>query len=67
MKITIRLNGQDVRQETCTLAELVAAKGLTADSLVIEHNGRIIPQHDWSSIALRPDDVLELLNFVGGG
>lgn len=67
MNITIRLNGREVQQETCTLAELVAAKGLAAAPLVIEHNGRIVPEHDWSSIVLGPGDVLEMLNFVGGG
>jgi thiamine biosynthesis protein ThiS len=67
MTITISLNGREVRQEACTLAELVAVKGLAAASLVIEHNGRIIPQSDWSGILLGPGDVLELLNFVGGG
>jgi thiamine biosynthesis protein ThiS len=67
MNITIYLNGQDVRQEACTLAELVTARGLASGSLVIEHNGRIIPQQDWPKVRLRPDDVLEMLNFVGGG
>lgn len=67
MTITFRLNGQEVRQDACTLAELVAARGLVAASLVIEHNGRIIPRHDWPDTHLRSGDILELLNFVGGG
>lgn len=57
-------------QETCapgSLAQLVAAKGLAAQSLVIELNQQIIKQEDWASTSLREGDVLELLSFVGGG
>lgn len=67
MEITIRINGKDVQQENCSLAELVTAKGIAPGSLVIEYNGRIIQQHDWAGVILRPGDVLEMLNFVGGG
>lgn len=67
MEIEIRINGTDKRLQECTIEALVAKKGLVAASLVVEHNGRIVKQADWSKVMLRQEDVLELLNFVGGG
>ncbi len=67
MVIALRINGQEEQLEKCTIEGLVAVKGLVAASLVVEHNGRIVKQTDWHTVLLRHGDVLELLNFVGGG
>lgn len=67
MEIEIRVNGTEERQPECTIEDLVANKQLVAASLVVEHNGRIVKQAEWSTVMLRQGDVLELLNFVGGG
>ncbi len=67
MEIEVRVNGTDERLKECTIEVLVAGKGLDAASLVVEHNGRIVKQVDWSKVVLKQQDVLELLNFVGGG
>ena len=67
MEIALRINGQEEQLQECTIEGLVAVKGLIAASLVVEHNGRIVKQADWRTVMLRQGDVLELLNFVGGG
>ena len=67
MEIEVRVNGTDERVEECTLEFLVEQKGLAAASLVVELNGRIVKQAEWSKVMLGQGDVLELLNFVGGG
>jgi sulfur carrier protein len=67
MEIEVRVNGTDERLQECTIGALVEGKGLVAASLVVEHNGRIIKQADWNKVMLGQGDVLELLNFVGGG
>ena len=67
MEIEVRVNGTTERLKECTLEALVAEKGLVAASLVVECNGRIVKQADWSGVLLKHGDVLELLNFVGGG
>jgi thiamine biosynthesis protein ThiS len=67
MEIEVRVNGTDERLQECTIDALVAGKGLVAASLVVEYNGRIVKQADWSQVMLGQGDVLELLNFVGGG
>ena len=63
----IVINGQ---REIChgrTIAGLVAGKGLTPESLVVELNGAIVKQEHWPVIRLKDGDALELLSFVGGG
>ena len=63
----IVINGQ---RETCppgTLAEFVAGRGLTPETLVVELNGTIVRKGQWPAIRLKDSDVLELLSFVGGG
>ena len=65
MEITV--NGVQESCSPCSLAQLVAAKELAAQSLVIELNQQIIKQELWESTSLRDGDVLELLSFVGGG
>lgn len=67
MEIEIRINGREQRLKACSIAELVAARDLAAGSLIVEHNGRIVRQEDWARVMLGQGDVLEMLNFVGGG
>ena len=61
------VNGQQETCPSCTIAELVARKGLATGPLVVELNQNIIKQEQWQAIQLKAGDRLELLSFVGGG
>jgi thiamine biosynthesis protein ThiS len=63
----IKVNGQNKSVAAATIEELIHELDLSKESLVVEHNGHIIKQQYYASTTLRPSDVLELLNFVGGG
>ncbi|MDO5675468.1 MAG: sulfur carrier protein ThiS [bacterium] len=63
----LKVNGVEEECADTNLAELVAAKGLRRDSLVVELNGSIIKQELWQTTGLHDGDQVELLNFVGGG
>ena len=65
MKIT--LNGAVFITDCTDLAALVKTRGLDSSSLVIEHNRQVIKQDDWAGTPIREGDIVELLNFVGGG
>lgn len=65
--MNIRINGKVETVDSCTIAELVMAKGLPAESLVVEHNRQIVKQVQWTEVSLKEEDQLELLSFVGGG
>ena len=63
----ILINGKREACTSWTIAELVAKKNIATDTLVVELNGSIIRQEQWPVVMLKDDDMLELLNFVGGG
>ncbi len=63
----IVVNGEKEIGLPCTIAELVARKGLAPGALVVELNQKIVKQEQWQAIQLKENDRLELLSFVGGG
>ena len=66
MKITV--NGKkEIIEEGATVAGLIALKGLKPDTVIVEYNHDLIKKDDWSNIALKENDRLEILRFVGGG
>lgn len=67
MAIEVRVNGKNEWLPENTIEALIEGRGLVAASLVVECNGWIVKQANWSEVTLRQGDVLELLNFVGGG
>lgn len=62
-----------VNGEACTCAEgltvaaLLREREIDAAAVVAELNGRIIPAADFAATALNEGDVLEIVQFVGGG
>lgn len=50
-----------------TLADLLAALGLDARAVVVEHNRRIVRREALAATAVAAGDAIELVHFVGGG
>lgn len=65
MRLTV--NGSEEETAAATVAELIAARGLTAKFVVVEYNGAILPRGAWADAQLADGDRLELVAFVGGG
>ena len=64
----IKINGEsETIEETLTIAELVAGKGLVPERIVVEHNLEIVPKDKWRDVILSNEDSLEIISFVGGG
>lgn len=63
----VQINGTEENVSTDSLADLIDELGLNKQSLVVEHNERIVRQEQWEQTSLKENDVLELLSFVGGG
>jgi len=64
----IKINGKDETVgKKLNLAELVAAKKLSPEKIVIEYNLRIVPRDEWRNVILRENDHIEIVSFVGGG
>lgn len=64
----IKLNGkpEEVKVNS-NLSELILAKGIRAENVVIEHNLRIVPQREWLNTPLQENDAIEIVSFAGGG
>lgn len=66
MKIV--LNGEERScQDGWTLADLVEDLGLTKKRIAAEVNRDIIPREEYGQQRLQAGDVIEIVNFVGGG
>jgi sulfur carrier protein len=63
----IFINGEREHITPCTIAELVARKGLLTEGLLVELNQRIVKHEQWQAVRLKDNDAIELLSFVGGG
>ncbi len=66
MHITINGEAQEISSPKL-LIELVRDLGLNPETVVAEHNGRIVPRPEYDTLALTAGDSLELIRFVGGG
>ncbi|MCD6580281.1 MAG: sulfur carrier protein ThiS [Desulfuromusa sp.] len=66
MKITI--NGEIKEyQEQLTVQQLLQQLSLQSDRIVVEINGTIFPPNTYNITGLKTGDVIELVQFVGGG
>lgn len=64
----LEINGEKrVFDEAHTIQSLLAELALNAESVVIEHNGRIPERSAWKDIRLEPGDRIEIVRFMGGG
>ena len=66
MKIVLNGREQDIDNDA-TLADLVAASGLTGRRVAIEVNREIVPRSDYAARMLRADDRVEVVQAIGGG
>lgn len=66
--MVIKINGRNESvDKPVNLMELVSAKGLVPENIVIEHNLKIVSKDEWQKTALKENDSIEIISFVGGG
>jgi len=67
--MALRINGQeqDMALETATLMDVVLARGLKPERVVIEYNGSVVPREHWFTVNVVDNDIIEIVSFVGGG
>jgi thiamine biosynthesis protein ThiS len=66
--ISITLNG-DVRAVPAglDLPALLAHLGLHPETVVVEHNRRIVRRNELAGVPVSAGDTVEIVHFVGGG
>ncbi len=66
---SIRVNGDPRSWEAGTLADLLAESGHdpAKQGIAIAVNGEVVPRAAWTSRAVEPGDVVEIVGAVQGG
>ena len=67
-KIKIKANGKKITiKSNCSLKELIIQLKLPTKMVAIELNRKIINKSKLDKIALKENDNLEIVHFIGGG
>lgn len=66
MRVTLNGEPRDLR-DGLTVAELVNELGLRVRRIAVEINLDILARDDYEQRALRDGDVVEIVQFIGGG
>lgn len=66
--MNIYLNGKanDV-PDGLTLSGLIAQKRLDPETIIVEHNYKLVRKERWDGTVLKENDRIEILRFVEGG
>jgi sulfur carrier protein len=65
--MNIKVNGEDRQISQLTLAELLEELQVMPAGVAVEVNLKIIKKADYNKYRLAAGDVVEIVNFVGGG
>ncbi len=61
------INGENIKCDELKFKDYLAQKGLNAEFVALELNGKIVPKAEFESLILKKDDKAEVVHFVGGG
>ncbi len=65
--LEMRINGKEEKAEGRTLLAYLRERQIDLGNVAVERNGDIVPKSQYASVLLQPEDVLEIVSFVGGG
>ena len=66
--IEIVLNGKPTqRMAGSTISDLLTDRSLVDRLVVVEVNGTIVPRSNFATTCFADGDIVEMVNFVGGG
>ncbi|TQR56931.1 sulfur carrier protein ThiS [Campylobacter troglodytis] len=63
----MRINGEELALSELKFSEYLKERGLRAEFVALELNGKIVSRAEFETLILKKDDVAELVCFVGGG
>lgn len=64
----VMINGAvDEVPEDSSIGDVLAARQLSVEIVVIVLNGEIVKREKWASLKLNSSDDLELIRIIGGG
>ncbi len=67
-EVRVRVNGEELRlPEGASVSALLERLKVSTPRVAVERNCEIVPKAAYASTALAEGDVLEVVEFVGGG
>ena len=63
----ICINGEKIENNEIILSSYLEENGINPQRIAVELNGEILPKAQYSDTVLKDGDVVEIVNFVGGG
>ncbi|EMG7298544.1 sulfur carrier protein ThiS [Campylobacter upsaliensis] len=61
------INGEKLDLKELKFVDYVRQKGLRANLIALELNGKIVPKSEFENLILKKGDKAEIVSFVGGG
>jgi sulfur carrier protein len=67
-EVAVRVNGEEIRlPEGASVASVLERLKVSTPRVAVERNREIVPKAEYAKTQLAPGDVLEVVEFVGGG
>ncbi|WP_405353720.1 sulfur carrier protein ThiS [Ruminococcus sp.] len=63
----IRINGVNIDKNELSLMQYLEENSIMPQRIAVELNEEILPKASYNSTILKDGDVVEIVNFVGGG
>lgn len=66
--MNVIINGKTINLEnSSTVAEMVAERGVTGTMFVVEKNKEIVQKENYGKTSVQENDIFEIVGFFGGG
>lgn len=63
----VKINGESLAVAGKTVADYLETTDFNPKRIAVERNGEIVPKAAYNETILQDGDVVEVVNFVGGG
>ncbi|MDE6189391.1 MAG: sulfur carrier protein ThiS [Clostridia bacterium] len=63
----VKINGESVNVAGKTIAQYLSTTEYNLKFIAVERNEEIVPKSKYGEVVLADGDVIEIVNFVGGG
>lgn len=63
----VKINGESLAVAGKTVADYLETTDFNPKRIAVERNGEIVPKAAYGETVLQDGDVIEVVNFVGGG
>ena len=63
----ICINGEKIEKEEIKISYYIEENKINPQRIAVELNGEILPKSQYGDTVLKDGDIVEIVNFVGGG